>query len=109
VVLCEDKKEERFYSSHTGHRSKANPQRVSLSLYLHHFYNREKRVEQPHLLVGFSPVLGFPGHILCSFVDGVFIYLCSLFFAFKLIQNWIQELDGAQKGLKIKVLRMASK
>jgi hypothetical protein len=24
-----------------------------------------------------------------------------------LIQNWIQELDGAQKGLKIKVLRMA--
>jgi hypothetical protein len=25
------------------------------------------------------------------------------------IQNWIQELDGAQKGLKIKVLGMASK
>jgi hypothetical protein len=26
-----------------------------------------------------------------------------------MIQNWIQELDGAQKGLKIKFLRMASK
>jgi hypothetical protein len=26
-----------------------------------------------------------------------------------MIQNQIQELDGAQKGLKIKVLRMASK
>jgi hypothetical protein len=74
--------EERFCSSHTGHRSKETPQRVPLSLYLHHFYTREKRAEQPHLLAGFSPVLGFPGHILCLFVDGVIVFYCSLFLHF---------------------------
>jgi hypothetical protein len=31
----------------------------------------EKRAEWPHLLAGFSPVLGFPGYILCLFVDGL--------------------------------------
>jgi len=64
--------------------SKTTPQRVPLSLYLHHFYTKEKRAKQPHLLVGFSPVLGFPGHILCLFVDGVIVFYCSLFFAFYL-------------------------
>jgi hypothetical protein len=53
---------------------------VPLSLYLHHFFTREKRVEHAHLLVGFSLVLGFPGHILCLFVDGVNVFYCSLFF-----------------------------
>jgi hypothetical protein len=64
--------------------SKATPRRVPLSLYLHHVYIREKRVEQPHLLAKFSPVLDFSGHILCLFVDGVKVFYCSLFFAFYL-------------------------
>jgi hypothetical protein len=76
--------EERFCIIHRGHRSKENPQRVHLYLYLHHFYTREKRVEQPHLLAGYSPVLGFPGHILCLFMDGVIVLYYSLFFTFYL-------------------------
>jgi hypothetical protein len=76
--------EERLCSSHTSHKSKATPQRVPLSLYLHHFYTREKRAEQPHLLAGFSPVLDFPGHILCLFLDGVIVFYYSLLSAFYL-------------------------
>ena len=75
---------ERLYSFHISHGSKATPQRVPLSLYLHHLFTREKRVEQPHLLAGFSPVLGFLGHILCLFVDGVIVFYCSLFSTFYL-------------------------
>jgi hypothetical protein len=78
--------EERFCSSHTGHKSKETPHRASLSLYLHHFYTKEKRAEQFHLLVGFSSVLGFPSHILCLFVDGVIVFYYSLFFAFYLFR-----------------------
>jgi hypothetical protein len=52
--------EEILCSRHTYHGSKETLERVPLSLYLHHFYTREKRAEQPHLLAGFSPVLGFP-------------------------------------------------
>jgi hypothetical protein len=78
------KEDERFYNIHLGHRSKVTPKRVPISLYFHHFYTREKRAEQPHLLDGFSPVLGFPGHILCLFVNGVIVFYCSLFSAFYL-------------------------
>jgi hypothetical protein len=60
--------EERFCSSHTGHSVKGNSTE-SASFFVLAF--EEKRAEQPHLLVGFSPILGFPGHILCLFVDGV--------------------------------------
>jgi hypothetical protein len=70
-------KEGRFCRSHTGHR-----QRVPLSSYLCHFYTKEKREKKPHLVDGFSPVLGFPGHILCLFVDGVIGFYCSLFSTF---------------------------
>jgi hypothetical protein len=70
VIITE---EERLCSSHTCHRSKATLRRVPLSLYLHHFYTREKREEKPHLLDGFYPILGFLGHILCLFVDGVIV------------------------------------
>jgi hypothetical protein len=73
------KEEERLFSSYTGHRSKTNLQTTHLSLYLHYFYTREKREEKPHLLAGFSPVLGFLGYILCLFVDGDFILLFSIF------------------------------
>jgi hypothetical protein len=76
--------EERLCSSHTDHSSKETPHRVSLSLYLHHFYTKEKRAEQPHLQDGFSPRLGFPGHILCLFVDGEIVFYCSVFFTFYL-------------------------
>jgi hypothetical protein len=49
----------------------------ALSLYLH-FITEKKRVEhRPHLLVGFSPILGFLGHILCSFVWMVCSFACS--------------------------------
>jgi hypothetical protein len=72
-------KEERLCSSHTSHRSKETPERVPLSLYLHHFYTTENRVEKPQLLARFSPVLGFPGHILCLFLDGVYLFLLSIF------------------------------
>jgi hypothetical protein len=82
--------EEIFCGSHTGNGSKATPKRVPLSLYLHHFYTREKRAEQPHLLDGFYPIFGFPGHILCLFVDGVCIYLCSLFFTFELFDMFLR-------------------
>ena len=73
--------DEKFCSSY---KSKATPQRVPFSLYLHHFYTREKRAEQPHLLARFSPVLGFLGHILCLFVDGVIVFYYFLFSAFYL-------------------------
>jgi hypothetical protein len=76
--------EERLCSGHTGHKSKATPWRVPLPLYLHNFYTREKRAEKPYLLDGFSPVLGFPGHSLCLFVDGVIVFYYSLFSAFYL-------------------------
>jgi hypothetical protein len=76
--------EKRFYSTHTGHRSKETPKRVPHSLYFHHFYTKEKRAEHPHLLVGFSPILDFTSHILCLFVDGVNVFYYSLFFTFKL-------------------------
>jgi hypothetical protein len=76
VNITED---ERFCSSQTCHRSKATLRRVPLSLYLHHFYTREKGVEQPHLLARFSLVLGFLGHVLCLFVDGVIVCYYSLF------------------------------
>jgi hypothetical protein len=76
--------EERLCRNHKGHMSKETPKRVSLSLYLHHFHTREKRAEQPHLLARFSPVLGFPSHMLCLFVNGVIVFYCSLFSAFYL-------------------------
>jgi hypothetical protein len=72
--------EERFCSSHISHRSKATPHRVPHSLYLHHFFTKEKRAEQPYLLAWFSRVLCFSSHILCLFVDGVNVFYCSLFF-----------------------------
>jgi hypothetical protein len=75
---------------------------VPLSLYLHHFYIREKRAEKPHLLAGFSPVLGFPGHILCLFVDGVCIYLCSLFFTFELFHMFFLRRKSVIKSLRSK-------
>ena len=31
----------------------------------------EKRAKKPHIIDGVSPILGFPGYILCLFVDGV--------------------------------------
>jgi hypothetical protein len=70
--------EERLCRIHIGHRAKVAPRRVSISLYLHHFYTRENREEQPHLLVGLSPVLDFPSHILCLFMDGVIVFHCSV-------------------------------
>jgi hypothetical protein len=73
-------KEEIFFSIHTGHRSKETPQRVPLSLYLHNFYTRKKRAKKPHLPAGFSPVLGFLGHILCLFIDGVCVFIYVLYF-----------------------------
>ena len=82
--------EERFYRNHTGHRSKAIPRRVSLYLYLHHFYSREKRAKQPHLIAWFSPVLCFPCHTLCLFVDGVIVVYCSLFSAFCLFYAQVE-------------------
>jgi hypothetical protein len=68
------KEDERLCSNHVGHRLKETPQRMPLSLYLYHFYTREKREEQPHLLVRFSPIFGFPSHILCLFLDGVIVF-----------------------------------
>jgi hypothetical protein len=72
--------DERFCSNHTCHKSKTTPQRVPLSLYLHCFFTRERRAEQRHLLAEFSPILGFLGHILCLFVDGVNVFYRSLIF-----------------------------
>jgi hypothetical protein len=77
--------EGRFCSIHTGHKSKETPWRVHVSLYLHDLFTREKREEQPHLLVGFSPVLSFLGYILCLFVNGVIAFYYSLFSTFFLI------------------------
>jgi hypothetical protein len=70
-----------------SHKSNETPHRVFISLYLYHFYTKEKREEQPHLLSRFSPALGFLSHILCLFVDGVCIYFCFLFFAFELFHT----------------------
>jgi hypothetical protein len=90
--------EERLCNNHTGHMSKTTPQKVHLSLYLHHFYTKEKRAEQPHLLVGFSPVFGFSGHILCLFVDGVCIYLRSLFFTFNCLMCFFKKKTSNQES-----------
>jgi hypothetical protein len=50
---------------------------VFVSLYLH-FITKKKRAEhRSHLLVGFSPISGFPGHILCSFMWMVCSFACS--------------------------------
>jgi hypothetical protein len=76
--------EERFCSSHTGHRSKETPKSASFFVLASFLYQRKESREQPHLLAGFSPILGFPGHILCLFVDGVIVFYCSLFFTFYL-------------------------
>jgi hypothetical protein len=84
--------EERFYSIHTSHMSKETPQRVPLSLYLHHVYTKETRAKQPHLLVGFSLVLGFSGHILCLFVDGVIVLYLSLFSTLYLFHTYVEKL-----------------
>jgi hypothetical protein len=64
--------EERFCSVHTGHSVKGNSTE-SASFFVLVF--EKKRVEQLHLLTGFSPILGFPGYILCLFLDGVCVYL----------------------------------
>jgi hypothetical protein len=42
----------------------------------------------------FSLVLGFLGHILCSFVGGVCIYLCFLFFSFELFHTFFKKKTG---------------
>jgi len=62
------KEEERFCSIHTSHKFKGNSTESVSFCVLAFEENREK---WPHLLVGFYPVLGFPSHILCLFVDGV--------------------------------------
>jgi hypothetical protein len=62
------KEGERFCSSHTSYIFKGNCTKTA-SFFVFAF--EEKRVEQPHLLVGFSLVLDFPFHIMCLFVDGV--------------------------------------
>jgi hypothetical protein len=50
------------------------------------FITEEKREEhRPHLLAGFSPILGFPGYILCSFVWMVCSFSCSFIFVFSVI------------------------
>jgi hypothetical protein len=59
-------------------------------------------VEKPHLLVELSLVLDFPGHILCLFVDGVQIYLCSLFFAFELFHTFFLRRKPVIKSLRSK-------
>jgi hypothetical protein len=81
------KEEERFCSIYIGQRSRETPKRVLVSLYLYHFYTREKREEQHHLLVMFSLVLDFLGQILCLFVDGECIYFFPLFFALELVNT----------------------
>jgi hypothetical protein len=64
--------------------SKGNSIVSSIPLYVH-FITEAKRVEhRPHLLAGFSPVLGFLGQILCSFVWMVCICACSFIFIFQL-------------------------
>ena len=69
-----------FCSILIGHGSQVTLQRVSSPLYLHYFHTREKRVEQPHLLVGFSPIRVFQRKYLCYFVDGVGLYFIVLYF-----------------------------
>ena len=76
-------KEERLCSIHIGHNVKDNST-DNASFFVLAF--EEKRVERPHLLDGFSPLLGFPGHILCLFVDGVY-YFCFLFLTFQLFHT----------------------
>jgi hypothetical protein len=76
--------EERFCSSDTDHISRENPQRVHLSLYLHHFFTREKRAEEPHLLAGFFSHIGFPRSYL------VFIYgWCECVLLFSIFLRFI--------------------
>ena len=60
--------EERLCSIHTCHSVKGNSTE-SASFFVLAF--EEKRVEGPHLFAGFSPILVFPGHILCLFLDGM--------------------------------------
>jgi hypothetical protein len=60
--------EERLCSSHTRYIVKENSIETA-SFFVLAF--EEKRVEKPLILVGFSPILDFTGHILCLFVDGV--------------------------------------
>jgi hypothetical protein len=68
----------RLCSSHTGHGVKGNStEGASFSVLAF----EEKRAEPPHLLAGFSPVLGFPGHIPRFFVDGVRVFVCALYFS----------------------------
>jgi hypothetical protein len=52
------------------------PQVKGNSLYLHHFYTREKRAKQPHLLDGFLPI-GFPRSYLvfiCGWFDCILLF-----------------------------------
>jgi hypothetical protein len=55
------------------------------------FITEEKREEhRPHLLAGFSPILGFLGYILCSIVWMVCIFSCSFIFIFSYFHKYEQ-------------------
>ena len=79
--------EERLCSSYAGHSVKGNSTK-SVSFFVLAF--EEKSAKRPHLLAGFSVVLGFPSYILCLFVDGVWVfYLYSLLFAFQRFHTFL--------------------
>jgi hypothetical protein len=69
-------REERLYTSHTGHSVKGNSIETA-SFFVLAF--EEKRVEGPHIIVGFSPVLGFLGYILCLFMDGLRLFIYFIY------------------------------
>jgi len=60
--------EDRYCGKNTSHNVKGNST-DSTSFFVLAF--EEIRVEWPHLLVRFSPLLGFQRYILCLFLDGV--------------------------------------
>ena len=58
-----------------------------------------KGKHSPARICANTPVLGFLGHIMCLFVDGMCIYLCSLFFTIELFHTFVLRRKPVIKSL----------
>jgi hypothetical protein len=79
-MLKHNKGGRRFCSNHSCHSIHGNSRVNAPSLYLHFITEKKREKHEPHLLVGFSPILGFPSHTFCSFVWMVCSFFCSFHF-----------------------------
>jgi hypothetical protein len=80
---------------------KGNSIVISHSLLYVQFITEAKKEEyRPHLLAGFSLVLGFTGQIFCSFVWMMCICACSFILYFSYFLNSSHKLELINMGSK---------